>query len=107
MPSVPLLGSTCPTSAGCPRCLCSLPTSSNTFLHRRVSQVKNRKSTQHHARLTQSPTFHFLRRDRKDGEYLDHNINNYVRHSRSRCDANVNLKALKKSFDAAEEVDKF
>jgi hypothetical protein len=57
-------------------------------------------------RLTQSPTFHFLRRDRKDGEYLNHNINNYVRHSRSRCDASVNLKPLEKSFDAVKEVDK-
>jgi hypothetical protein len=63
------------------------------------------KSTQH--RLTQSPTFHFLRRDRKDGQYLDHNINSYVRHSRSWCDASVNLKPLEKSFDAVKEVDKF
>jgi hypothetical protein len=74
------------------------------FLHLRVSQVKNVKSTQH--RLTQSPTIHFLRRDRKDGEYLDHNINNYVHHSRSWCNSSVNLKPLKKSFDAVIEVDK-
>jgi hypothetical protein len=50
--------------------------------------------------------FHFLCRDRKDGEYLDHNINNYVRHSRSRCNASVNLKPLEESFDGVEEVDK-
>ena len=56
--------------------------------------------------LTQSSTFHFLRRDRKDGEYLNHYINNYVRHSRSRCDASVNLKSSKVSFDAVKEVDK-
>src|SRR6267154_965222 len=84
------------------RCLCSLPASSSTFLHRHLSQVKNRISTQH--QLTQSPTFHFHCRDRDDGEYFDHNINNYVRHSRSRCDANVNLKPLKKSPDAVKEV---
>ena len=56
--------------------------------------------------LTQSSTFHFLRRDRKDGEYLNHYINNYVRHGRSRCNASVNLKSLKESFDAVKEVDK-
>ena len=56
--------------------------------------------------LTQSSTFHFLRHDRKDAEYLDHYINNYVRHGRSRCHANVNLKPLKESFDAVKEVDK-
>jgi hypothetical protein len=59
-----------------------------------------------HRQLTQSPTFHFLRRDRKDGEYLDHNINNYVRHGGSRCNASVYLKPLEKSFDAVEEVGK-
>ena len=56
--------------------------------------------------LTQSSTFHFLRRDRKDAEYLDHYINNYVGHGHSRCNANVNLKPLKESFDAVKEVDK-
>ena len=100
---MPHLGSICPISAGCPRSLCSLTTSSNTFLHRRVSQIKNRKSTQH--RLTETPTFHFLRRDPKDGQYLDYNINIYVRHSRSRCNASVNLKPLEKSFNAIKEVE--
>src|ERR1700755_2525535 len=104
MPSAPHLALTCPTSVGCPRSLSSLLTSSNTFLHRRVSQVKNPKSTQY--RLTQSPTFHFLRCDPKDCEYLDHDINNYVRHSRSRCDPSVNLKPLEESFDRVKEVDK-
>ena len=102
---MPLLGSICPTSAGCPRCLCSLPTFSNTFLYRRVSQVKNGESQ--HRRLTQPPTFHFLRHNRKDSEYLDHNINIYVRHCRSRCNAGVKLKPLEISFYAVEEVDKF
>jgi len=55
--------------------------------------------------LTQPSTFHFLRRDRKDAEYLNHYINNHVRHGRSRCNANVNLKPLKESFDAVKEVD--
>ena len=104
MPSVPLLALICPTSPGCPRCLCSLLTSLKTFLHRRVSQVKNGKSTQH--RLTQSPTFHFLRRDPKDVQYLDHNINKYARHSRSRGDPSVNLKPLEESFDPVKELDK-
>ena len=51
------------------------------------------------------PTFHFLRRDPKDGQYLDHNINNYVRHSLSWCDASVNRKSLEESFDAVKEVE--
>ena len=66
--------------------------------------IKNSKSTQH--RLTQSSTFQFIRRDREDGEYLDHDINNYVGHSCSRCNASVNLKPLEESFDGVKEVDK-
>jgi hypothetical protein len=44
------------------------------------------------------PRFTSFRRDRKDGEYLDHNINDHVRHSRSRCNARVNIKPLKKNL---------
>ena len=104
LPSVPLLVLTCPTSADCPRCLCFLPTSWNTFLHRRFSQVKNNESTLH--RLTQPSAFHFLRRIPKNGKDLDHDINNYVRHSRSRCNASVNLKPLEESFNAVKQVEK-
>ena len=74
------------------------------FFEWRVNQFKNRKSTQD--RLTKTPTFRILRREPKDGQYLDHNISNYVRHSRSWCDAGVNCKSLEEPFDAVEEVDK-
>jgi hypothetical protein len=36
---------------------------------------------------------------------LDHNLNDYVLHSRSRCDASVNFKLSKETFDPVKEVD--
>jgi hypothetical protein len=65
--------------------------------------VKNGKATPH--RLTQSSTFHFFGRDRKDVYYLDHNFDDHVRHSCSRCNASVYVKPLKEAFDAAEDID--
>ncbi len=57
-------------------------------------------------RLTQSPTLHFLRRDRKDSEYLDHDLDNHVGHGCSRCDARVYLKPVKEMLDVVKEVNK-
>jgi hypothetical protein len=57
-------------------------------------------------RLTKSSTFRFLRHDGKNNEYLDHNINNYIRHSHSRCNASVNLKPVEEMVDPVKEVDK-
>jgi hypothetical protein len=51
-------------------------------------------------RHTQSSTFHFSGRDRKDIYYLDHNVDEYVRHSWSRCKASVFVKSLNEMFDA-------
>jgi hypothetical protein len=101
MPSVPLLVLICPTSPGYSQSLCFPSTSSNTFLNK-VS-VKNREPIQH--QLTQSPTFHFLRRERKNRKYLYHNLNEHVRHSHSWCNANINLKPAKETFNAVEETD--
>jgi len=56
-------------------------------------------------RLTQSSTFHFFGRDRKDVYYLNHNFDDHVRHSFSRCDASVYVKPLKETFDAVEDID--
>ena len=55
--------------------------------------------------LTQSSTFHFLCRDPKDSQYLDHNINDYGPHSRSRGDASVYLKPAKEALNAVKEFD--
>ena len=48
----------------------------------------------------------FLRHNRKDSEYLDHNLDNYVRHSRSRCNPSVNLKPVEEMLDAVKKVPK-
>src|SRR5712671_7033884 len=55
--------------------------------------------------LTQWPTFHFLCRDRKDRQHLDHNLNNHVRHSCSRREDSVYLKSAEETFDAIKDVD--
>ena len=47
---------------------------------------------------------HFLCRDRKDRYYLNHNLNDYVTHSRGRRDANVYFKPMEETFDAIENV---
>jgi hypothetical protein len=48
------------------------------------------------------PTFHFLGRDRKNGEYLGHNLNDCVCHRW--CDASVNPEPVEETFDAVKEV---
>jgi hypothetical protein len=53
--------------------------------------VESRMVNLHSVDSLNRPRFTSFRRDRKDGEYLDHNINDHVRHSRSRCNARVNL----------------
>jgi hypothetical protein len=56
-------------------------------------------------KLTESSTLHFLCRDPKDRQYLDHNIDNHLRHPRSRCDADVYLKPVEEALDAVKDVD--
>ena len=56
-------------------------------------------------RLTQSSSFHFFGRDRKDVNYLDHNFDYYGRHSVSRRNASVYVKPLKETSDAVEGID--
>jgi hypothetical protein len=56
--------------------------------------------------LTESSTLRFLCRDRKDRQHLNHNLNNYVAHGPSRCDASINLKPEEEVFNAIEDVDK-
>ena len=101
MPFVPLLASICPTSPGCPRCLCSPLTSSGTFLI--DPSVKKGKYTRN--QLTQWPTLQFLCCDRKDHQHLCHNFNVYVRHCRSRCEGNVYLKPAKEMIDTIKDLD--
>ena len=64
--------------------------------------VKNGRYKRH--RLTQSSTFHFFGRDPKDVYDLDHNFDNHVRHSCSRCKASVYVKPPKETFDAVEGI---
>jgi hypothetical protein len=59
-------------------------------------------------RLTQSPTFHFLVRDRKNGQYLGHNLNDYACHGVSVIiNVGVNLEPAEETFDAVKEVNEF
>ena len=67
--------------------------------------MKNGKYKRH--RLTPSSTFHFFGRNRKDVYYLDHNFDDHVHHSCSRCNASVYVKPLKETFDAVEDIDEF
>jgi hypothetical protein len=48
--------------------------------------------------------FHFLCCDRKHRSYLDHNLNNYVPHSCSRCGASVNLKPAEETLNTVKEI---
>lgn len=48
--------------------------------------------------------FRFLCHECKDNEYLHHNLNNYAGHSRSRCNASVNLKPVEEVLDAVKKV---
>ncbi len=49
---------------------------------------------------------YFLCRHRKDRKYLNHNLDNHVRHCRSRRDASVYLKPVEETFNAVKNVDK-
>jgi hypothetical protein len=55
--------------------------------------------------LTESSTLHFLCRDRKDRQHLNHNLNDHVAHSHSRCDASIYLEPAEEIFNAAKDVD--
>jgi hypothetical protein len=55
-------------------------------------------------RLTKSSTLHFFGRDREDVYYLDHDYDDCVRHSCSRCKASVYVEPLKETFDAVEDI---
>jgi hypothetical protein len=57
--------------------------------------------------LTQWSTFHFLCRDCKNRQHLDHNLNNHVCHCRSRCKDSVYLKPVEEMFDAIKDVNYF
>jgi hypothetical protein len=56
--------------------------------------------------LTDSSTLHILRRDPKDRQHLNHNLNYHIAHGPSRCDASIYLKPAEETFDAVEDVDK-
>jgi hypothetical protein len=56
--------------------------------------------------LTESSTLHFFCHDRKDGQHLNHNFNDYVAHSPSRRDAGIYLKPAEEVFDAVKDVEK-
>ena len=49
---------------------------------------------------------HFFCRDCKDRQHLNHNLNDYVAHSHSRCDASIHLKPAEEMFNAVKAVDK-
>jgi hypothetical protein len=100
MPSVPLLASICLTSPDYPQRLCFPSTSSNTFLINR--SVKKGKYTRN--QLTQWSTFHFLCHDCKNRQHLDHNLNDHVRHCRSRYKGSVYLKPAEEMFDVIKDV---
>ena len=46
---------------------------------------------------------YFLCSDRKDRKYLDHDLDDYVRHSHSRREASVYLKPAEKTFNVVKE----
>jgi predicted ester cyclase len=56
--------------------------------------------------LTDSSMLHFLCRDRKDSQHLNHNLNDHVAHSHRRCDASIYLKPAEETFNAVKDVDK-
>jgi hypothetical protein len=57
--------------------------------------------------LTDSSTPYFLCRGRKDGQYLNHNLDDCVAHGPGRRDASIYLKPAEEMFDAAKAVDKY
>ena len=63
-----------------------------------------KKHTPSH-QLTDSSTPHILRRDPKDRQHLNHNLNDYVAHGPSRCDAGIYLKSAEEIFNAVKDVD--
>ena len=75
----------------------------NFFNHRSKKDV-SRNGKYKRDQLTQSPTFHFFGRDRKDVYYLDHNFDDHARHSCSRCEASIYVKSLKETSDAVEDI---
>jgi hypothetical protein len=54
---------------------------------------------------TESSTLYFFRRDRKDGQHFDHNLNDYVAHGPSRCDTSIYLKPAEEIFNPVKNVD--
>ena len=56
--------------------------------------------------LTESPTLRLFCRDRKDRQHLNHNLNNYVAHSSSRCDAGIYLKPVEETLNPVKALDK-
>ena len=55
--------------------------------------------------LTCSSSLHFLRRDRKDREKLDHDLHEHLRHFRGQRYLSIDLKTLEKALDAFKQVD--
>ena len=56
--------------------------------------------------LTQSSTPYFLRRSPKDGQHLNHNLNDHVAHGPGRWDASIYLKPAEEMSDPIEDLDK-
>ena len=56
--------------------------------------------------LTDTSTLHFPRRDPKDRQHLNHNLNDYGAHSHSRCDASIYIKSAEEMFNAVKDVEK-
>ena len=51
--------------------------------------------------------FHFLCRNPKNRDNLNHNLHYYVSHTRGRGDPSVYLKPMEESFDAVKNLDEF
>jgi hypothetical protein len=56
--------------------------------------------------LTKSSTLHFLGRDRKNRQHLNHNLDDNVAHSPSWCDASIHFKPAGEIFNAVKDIDK-
>jgi len=56
-------------------------------------------------RPTHSSTLHILGRDRQNSQYLHHNLDEHVCHSRSRRHLDVDLESAEEELDAVEQVD--
>ena len=59
-----------------------------------------------HQLLTDSTLFDFLRCDSKNGENLDHNLNDYIRHFHRRLNFCVDLETSEKHLNPFKDVDK-